>query len=913
MSSRRHVTNLRWGNLSLCVMALLALVAAPAAAADRFWVKASGTGNWSDTANWSTTSGGTGGASVPGASDRAIFNNARSGNCTIDATVNIAGMLVGQDTTTKYTGTITQGSGIAITIGATDYYQAGGAFVGSDAAITINGDFTLESDSTGNGSFTSTSGTLTIAGTSATCPMPGADGTDFVHNNGTVALTASADTTFSGGSFYNLRKTTGAAATLYMDGDLTVAGALTFTGVSGGLLTVRSVTAGVAWNLTLANDSPVELDWIDLRDCNATSTVVFTNTENTSNNTGATIITSANARYWIASSAGNWNSTANWSATSGGTGGASVPGSGNYAIFNGGGGTLNGNCTINAAVNVAGIKIAGYTGTISQGANTMTLGGAGWRQSSGTFTGGSSTITFTQSVHNQFVQTGGTFTATSGTMAVGGTFLRSGGTFTHNSGTVSITAAGTGIQWVQGSTTFNNLTSTCTTARTVQFAAGTTQTVGGTLTMNGASGQLLKLRSSTAGSTWSIAPTTRSVSYVDVQDSINTVSPAISPSNSTNSGNNTLWFPTAPTITTRQTIDNDNDGMIDRIRLVLSAAHNSSFGGLTVAVTGYTVTGYSAGASDEVFVALTESGSGDTGATPAVRVTANSSLAESTGASLLATEGSATNATDAAAPVLRSATFADGDSNGVDAGDTIALTFSESVTDAAGGLVVGDFTLPVANDTLSGFTLSGSGTTRTLTLSGTPALTPGGTYSGASLGDGKPSGLRLTTGTHVQDGVGYTGNTTPAAIDLGPTATSLAIAWASGGTAAKTWALSTLAYGDSKNTSTDGLSLTVRNIGDTSQRLRVSTANSSPSAWTPGAADAGSNSFFVKADVAPATPSSAASYSVTVGTSASTLVSLLRSGSESPCVLFFKAPTGLTVGGGIAQTITVTITADIPP
>ena len=48
-------------------------------------------------------------------------------------------------------------------------------------------------------------------------------------------------------------------------------------------------------------------------------------------------ITSAADRYWIASTASNWNNTANWSATSGGSGGATVPGVSEIARFDGGG------------------------------------------------------------------------------------------------------------------------------------------------------------------------------------------------------------------------------------------------------------------------------------------------------------------------------------------------------------------------------------------------------------------------------------------------------------------------------------------------------------------------------------------------------------------------------------------------
>ena len=74
-------------------------------------------------------------------------------------------------------------------------------------------------------------------------------------------------------------------------------------------------------------------------------------------------------RYWIASSAGNWNDTANWSTTSGGAGGASVPGGGDDAIFDSGG---LGDCN-NAAGSIGAFKQnASYSGTVTI-TNTLTL------------------------------------------------------------------------------------------------------------------------------------------------------------------------------------------------------------------------------------------------------------------------------------------------------------------------------------------------------------------------------------------------------------------------------------------------------------------------------------------------------------------------------------------------------------
>ena len=91
---------------------------------------------------------------------------------------------------------------------------------------------------------------------------------------------------------------------------------------------------------------------------------------------------------------------------------------------------------------------------------------------------------------------------------------------------LTVTLNGTG-QSISGSTTFYNLTKSVTSADTLTFAASSTQTIasGGTLTLNGASNQLLSLvssspgNSSTLGTQYNITLNGSSaVSYVSVQD-----------------------------------------------------------------------------------------------------------------------------------------------------------------------------------------------------------------------------------------------------------------------------------------------------------------------------------------------------------------------------------------------------------
>ena len=166
----------------------------------------------------------------------------------------------------------------------------------------------------------------------------------------------------------------------------------------------------------------------------------------------------------------------------------------------------------------------------------------------GAFNGGSGTM----DINGTLTLSGGSFTATSGTMSIAGDFAHPSGTFAHNSGTIILDGTG---QIISGSTSFNNLTKTVTTADTLTFEAGSTQTIVGTVTLAGAEGNLLSLRSSSAGTRWNFtvnAGTTKTISYVDVQDSNASGSDAtqkpINPTNSVNSGNTVDWFPLLPDI-----------------------------------------------------------------------------------------------------------------------------------------------------------------------------------------------------------------------------------------------------------------------------------------------------------------------------------------------------------------------------
>jgi len=148
----------------------------------------------------------------------------------------------------------------------------------------------------------------------------------------------------------------------------------------------------------------------------------------------------AASRYWVGLLPGNWSSTLNWSASSGGLGGSSVPAAGDNVFFDGGAGPLFldvGNCTIDVPVSVTSITVsAKYTGTISQGANTIAISGAA-SFGGGTFTGGSANITVT----GVFTNSATAFTSTSAIMELENNAAFTGGSFSHNNGEVQFNGA----------------------------------------------------------------------------------------------------------------------------------------------------------------------------------------------------------------------------------------------------------------------------------------------------------------------------------------------------------------------------------------------------------------------------------------------------------------------------------------
>jgi fibronectin-binding autotransporter adhesin len=529
-----------------------------------------------------------------------------------------------------------------------------------------------------------------------------------------------------------------------------------------------------------------------------------------------------------------------------------------------------------------------YTGATTVDAGTLLVNGS------------------THALSNVAVNSGGTL---GGTGTVNGTItMAAGGTLAPGLSGVSIGTLFAKTTTMHASSIFSVDLSGASSADLLS-AAGQTVTCAGTLTVANNAGAAL-------GNTYTII----SAGTVDTGRFIGLANNAVFAQGGrlyriTYTSTAVTLTDVAPVISSRETRDVNvaGNGKLDRIRLTFDQNLNGDVSGLTVTVAGYAVTGFDTATGDAavIDVVITELGSADTGATPLVQITANTSLKDAAATRLVQVEGSGTAATDKAKPVLLSALYVDGGTNGVSGGDgdELVLTFSENVTSAS--MVVGDLTLPVSGDTLSTSTIANKSTatpTITVTLMGTPLLSPGNTYASGTLGAGKPSGIYLSTAANLRDqatapNTGLVGTVAADAVDIGASpSASISIEWNdTNDTVNKIWTLSTAALSTSYVSDT----YTVHNIGYSTVALATTSSNSTSATttWTVQSA-VGADQFTMKADAS--TPLDAV-YELTLSTSATTLAPFVRSGTTQAFKLQLSTPT--TSSTAAAQAITVTITA----
>ncbi len=430
---------------------------------------------------------------------------------TLDVSASNYQINVGGNWTDSGSGTFTKRSGTVVFDG-TGTLNANDAF--NNLTINTSGTITLGAALDIDGNLTLTAGTLDVSGSNYQINVAGnwtdsGSGT-FTKRSGTVVFDGTG-TLNANDAFNNL--TINTSGTITLGAALDIDGNLTLT---AGTLDV----SGSNYQINVAGN------WTDSGSGTFTKrsgTVVFDGTGTLNANDAFN------------------NLTINTSGTI--TLGAALDIDGNLTLT---AGTLDVSGS-NYQINVAGNWTDTGSGSFTERSGTVVFDGTGTLNSNEAFnhvtinTSGTITLGAALDVNGNLTLTAGTLdvSASNYQINVAGNWSNSG-TFTARNGTVILDGTN---QTISGSTTFYNLTKTVTSAATLTFTAGTTQTISNTLNLQGASGQLLSLRSSSNGSQWNINPQgTRTVAYLDIKDSNNANASAINCTTCVdNPSTNTNW------------------------------------------------------------------------------------------------------------------------------------------------------------------------------------------------------------------------------------------------------------------------------------------------------------------------------------------------------------------------------------
>lgn len=519
--------------------------------ANRYWVTG-GTGNWNSTTNWATTSGGASGASVPGSSDAALLDaSSGAGTVTLDISPTIQTL-----TCTGFTGTLAFGTNTislnstgTIFTGATTMTVTGTPQIictnSSATSRTINPGLVSEANAI---SFRITAGTGTVTFTSANSNVLNLDFTDGTNPTGYAGALANINPTIYGNfnASTGMTKTAGTGTITFgaTSGTKTINTAgvtfdnpFNFNGVGGSWQLIDNLTTGSTRTVALINGT------LDLNG-KTLSTGIFSSSNSNARSiafgTGNITLTGNNATIWTTSTATNFT----YSGTP--TVNCTYAGSTGTRTIIGGTRTNGGNESNALNFNIsAGSDIFNLSGSsVNNGCTYKTVDFTGFLG----YLFGASSLRVVYG--NLIISTGMTINSASGEIE----FAATSGTqqITTNSKTLDfpLTFNGaSGTMAFQDALTQGTTRAFTITNGTVQFKAGTTNTVGAFAT-SGTNQKYLQSTSAGTQATLSQASGTVNANYLTIQDSKATGGATFnaftgagggSSANNVNSGNNTGW------------------------------------------------------------------------------------------------------------------------------------------------------------------------------------------------------------------------------------------------------------------------------------------------------------------------------------------------------------------------------------
>lgn len=470
--------------------------------AARFWVGGTGTWDSTTTANWSATSGGAGGASVPGAADDVTIDTA---SITVTTNYNISVISVTIDAsaaTLSLGGTLTCSGAITLTQGnfTTNNFNVTASSLFSSTAnvrtinlgsstITIFGNSGININDFSSATLALNAGTSQVNLSSSVTPFVSGNGLSFYNiaftapnwsSNGTITAVASVNNLTIAG------RTSSGRNALLVPGSIII-GTLTLSaGTDATMRTfVRSSTLGTGSTLTCAAVAALtDVDFLDINLTGAAAPISGTRLGDCKGNSGITF-PAAKLVYWNLAAGGNWSGIG-WAFTSGGTPAVNnFPLAQDTAVFEATGLNSGAVITINANYNIGTVNMSARTSntmTLAQGTTAPIVYG-NWINGTGTTLTGTGTLTFAGRGSQTILSAGRTFTQTITINTPGGAvtlldaFLSnrsnigaltiSAGTFDANNYNVSLTSSTSGV------------TSTASTVRTIAIGSGTWALSGG--------------------------------------------------------------------------------------------------------------------------------------------------------------------------------------------------------------------------------------------------------------------------------------------------------------------------------------------------------------------------------------------------------------------------------------------------